>query len=70
MKLCSKISSQTSQTYVPTASEIGDTIEVQETASNSGGAGRLWGDGQHGRIYRIRWAGTSTPASSTAPASR
>jgi putative membrane-bound dehydrogenase-like protein len=26
--------------------------------TNSGGAGRLWGDGQHGRIYRVTWAGT------------
>lgn len=26
--------------------------------TDSGGAGRLWGDGQHGRIYRVSWAGT------------
>ncbi|HEV3144641.1 MAG TPA: PVC-type heme-binding CxxCH protein [Gemmataceae bacterium] len=27
--------------------------------TDSGGAGRLWGDAQHGRIYRVRWAGTA-----------
>jgi putative membrane-bound dehydrogenase-like protein len=26
--------------------------------TDSGGAGRLWGDGKHGRIYRVSWAGT------------
>ncbi len=26
--------------------------------TDSGGAGRLWGDGKHGRIYRLTWAGT------------
>src|SRR5436190_3638126 len=26
--------------------------------TDSGGAGRLWGDGKHGRIYRVTWAGT------------
>ena len=26
--------------------------------TDSGGAGRLWGDGVHGRIYRVTWAGT------------
>jgi quinoprotein glucose dehydrogenase len=25
--------------------------------TDSGGAGKLWGDGQHGRIYRITWTG-------------
>ena len=28
--------------------------------TDSGGAGRLWGDGQHGRIYRVRWVGTDS----------
>src|SRR5262249_33864377 len=31
---------------------------VCDWRTDSGGAGRLWGDGQHGRIYRISWAGT------------
>jgi putative membrane-bound dehydrogenase-like protein len=26
--------------------------------TDSGGAGRLWGDNRHGRIYRVSWAGT------------
>jgi putative membrane-bound dehydrogenase-like protein len=31
---------------------------VCDWRTDSGGAGRLWGDGVHGRIYRISWAGT------------
>src|SRR5439155_18053148 len=30
---------------------------VCDWRTDSGGAGRLWGDGKHGRIYRIRWDG-------------
>jgi putative membrane-bound dehydrogenase-like protein len=30
---------------------------VCDWRTDSGGAGRLWGDGVHGRIYRISWAG-------------
>lgn len=26
--------------------------------TDSGGAGKLWGDGKHGRIYRLTWTGT------------
>jgi putative membrane-bound dehydrogenase-like protein len=26
--------------------------------TDSGGAGKLWGDGKHGRIYRVTWRGT------------
>src|SRR5262249_9909803 len=26
--------------------------------TDSGGAGKLWGDGKHGRIYRVTWGGT------------
>lgn len=38
-------------------------IYVCDWRADSGGAGRLWGDGAHGRIYRVRWAGTAdTPA--------
>ena len=33
-------------------------IYVCDWRADSGGAGKLWGDGQHGRIYRMRWAGT------------
>ncbi len=31
---------------------------VVDWRTNSGGAGQLWGDGRHGRIYRLTWAGT------------
>src|SRR6516164_8834845 len=31
---------------------------VCDWRTDSGGAGKLWGDGKHGRIYRISWAGT------------
>ncbi len=31
---------------------------VVDWRTDSGGAGRLWGDGKHGRIYRLTWAGT------------
>ncbi len=35
-------------------------IYVCDWRTNSGGAGKLSGDGKHGRIYRIRWTGTAT----------
>jgi putative membrane-bound dehydrogenase-like protein len=31
---------------------------VVDWRTDSGGAGKLWGDGKHGRIYRVTWAGT------------
>jgi putative membrane-bound dehydrogenase-like protein len=34
-------------------------IYVCDWRTDSGGAGKLWGDGKHGRIYRLRWAGTA-----------
>ena len=34
------------------------SIYVCDWRTNSGGAGKLSGDGVHGRIYRITWAGT------------
>jgi len=37
---CSAISGATSQAYTLTATDLGDTIRVQETASNAGGAGQ------------------------------
>jgi quinoprotein glucose dehydrogenase len=38
-------------------------IYVCDWRTDSGGAGKLWGDGEHGRIYRLSWAGTAdTPA--------
>jgi putative membrane-bound dehydrogenase-like protein len=33
-------------------------IYICDWRTDSGGAGRLSGDGQHGRIYRVSWAGT------------
>ncbi len=32
-------------------------LYVLDWRSNSGGAGRLWGDGERGRLYRITWEG-------------
>jgi putative membrane-bound dehydrogenase-like protein len=32
---------------------------VCDWRTDSGGAGRLWGDGKHGRIYRLTWSGTA-----------
>lgn len=34
-------------------------IYVLDWRTNSGGAGRSWGDGEHGRIYRLTWSGTA-----------
>jgi quinoprotein glucose dehydrogenase len=36
-------------------------IYVCDWRTDSGGAGRLFGDGRHGRIYRITWAGGKLP---------
>src|SRR5258708_773191 len=36
---CTQIEGATAQTYVPIQADVGNTIEVQETASNEGGAG-------------------------------
>ncbi|MCZ2341156.1 MAG: HEAT repeat domain-containing protein [Bacteroidales bacterium] len=33
---------------------------VCDWRTDSGGAGKLWGDGVHGRIYRLTWAGDAT----------
>jgi putative membrane-bound dehydrogenase-like protein len=35
---------------------------IVDWRTNSGGAGQLWGDGSHGRIYRVSWAGTEKDA--------
>src|SRR5262249_34563168 len=32
-------------------------IPVRDWRPDSGGAGKLWGAGIHGRIYRLRWEG-------------
>lgn len=37
-------------------------IYVCDWRTDSGGAGKLWGDGVHGRIYRLTWAGDDTDA--------
>ena len=43
-------------------------IYVVDWRTDSGGAGRLWGDGKHGRIYRLTWDGTKDhPALATRP---
>ncbi len=33
-------------------------IYICDWRTDSGGAGKLWGDGKGGRIYRLRWVGT------------
>jgi len=33
-------------------------IYVCDWRTDSGGAGKIWGDGTHGRIYRLTWDGT------------
>lgn len=33
---------------------------VCDWRTDSGGAGKLWGDGKHGRIYRLSWKGTES----------
>lgn len=43
-------------------------IYVLDWRSNSGGAGRLWGDGKFGRLYKLTWGGTDTePARQVRP---
>jgi quinoprotein glucose dehydrogenase len=43
-------------------------IYIVDWRTDSGGAGRLWGDGKHGRIYRLTWTGTKdTPAIAPRP---
>jgi putative membrane-bound dehydrogenase-like protein len=37
-------------------------IYVVDWRTDSSGVGRLWGDGVHGRIYRISWGGTGDKA--------
>ena len=32
-------------------------IYIVDWRTDSGGAGKLWGDAQHGRIYRLTWSG-------------
>ncbi|MBI5760169.1 MAG: PQQ-dependent sugar dehydrogenase [Planctomycetales bacterium] len=39
-------------------------IYIVDWRTDSGGAGKLWGDAQHGRIYRLTWSGLAgVPAS-------
>lgn len=46
-------------------------IYIVDWRTDSGGAGQLSGDGQHGRIYRLRWGGTEdAPAIALAPRDR
>ena len=35
-------------------------IYIVDWRTPSGGAGRVWGDSEHGRIYRLTWSGTET----------
>ena len=43
-------------------------IYILDWRTNSGGAGRSWGDGEHGRVYRLTWDGTDTmPAVAPGP---
>src|SRR5262249_41678847 len=43
-------------------------LYIVDWRTDSGGAGRLWGDGKNGRIYRVTWGGTKVqPALPTRP---
>jgi putative membrane-bound dehydrogenase-like protein len=43
-------------------------LYVCDWRTDSGGAGKIWGDGAHGRIYRLTWTGTKdAPAVATRP---
>ncbi len=46
-------------------------IYILDWRTDSGGAGKLWGDGVHGRLYRLSWSGTKElPAIPLQPADR
>ena len=34
-------------------------VYILDWRTDSGGAGKLWGDGEHGRLYRLSWSGTT-----------
>ncbi len=56
--------------FRPADAEVGPdgALYVLDWRTDSGGAGRLSGDAQHGRLYRITWGGTATePARPTRP---
>jgi putative membrane-bound dehydrogenase-like protein len=59
--------------FRPDDAEVGPdgALYVLDWRTDSGGAGKLSGDGVHGRIYRITWGGTpAEPARATLPPSR
>ena len=59
--------------FRPDDAEIGPdgALYILDWRTDSGGAGRLSGDGAHGRIYRLTWGGTSDePARPTLAPSR
>ena len=41
-------------------------IYILDWRTDSGGAGKLWGDGVHGRLYRLSWSGTPRDARDSA----
>jgi putative membrane-bound dehydrogenase-like protein len=54
--------------FRPDDAEIGPdgALYILDWRTDSGGAGKLSGDGEHGRIYRITWSGTiAEPARKT-----
>ncbi|WP_422925233.1 PVC-type heme-binding CxxCH protein [Singulisphaera sp. PoT] len=59
--------------FRPTDAEVGPegALYILDWRTDSGGAGRLSGNGQTGRIYRMTWAGTDAePAVATLPRDR
>ncbi len=59
--------------YRPNDAEVGPdgALYVSDWRTDSGGAGRLWGNGEKGRIYRLTWGGTDRePAIKTFPRDR
>jgi len=43
-------------------------IYICDWRTDSGGAGKLWGDGLHGRILKMTWTGGKIPGGADAPA--
>src|SRR5207253_2671042 len=59
---CTTIPGATGQTYALTSSDIGHTIRVQETASNSGGSSNAATSGPFGPVHSAPSASTPSPA--------
>jgi hypothetical protein len=63
---CSAIAGATNQTYTLTSSDVGDTIRVQETASNSSGASSAASSAASGVVQPVS-ASPTMPSNSSPP---